>query len=243
MIQLTPVVCVFARAPVEGSVKRRLAADIGDTAALRAHAQLARHTVERIRPVTDRGLLAELWIQGDPGYAQCREWAGLLGGRLRQQQGEDLGASMWHTAHTHLKFNRHVLIVGADVVSIDADYICEAAARLEDVDVVLGPAEDGGYGLIGLSRPAPDLFRGIPWGTSEVLARTLDRIATAGWSVQELPLLWDVDTKADWERFKAAFPEPPFRVEPALPFTLVESMAADRSEDPQPDSGPGLREG
>ena len=67
-------------------------------------------------------------------------------------------------------------------------------------DVVIGPAEDGGYVLVGLSRCDPELFRGIPWGGSEALAETRRRIAALGWRAIELPALWDLDRPGDLER-------------------------------------------
>lgn len=234
MINMTPVVCLFARAPVEGTVKKRLAREIGEDDAFWAYKKLVRHTAKRIRPVTSKGLFAELWIQGSPDYITCREWATQLNGRLRQQHGGDIGAAMWHTAYTHLKFGRHVIIVGSDVVSIDANYVRDAATQLEEVDVVIGPAEDGGYGLIGLSRPAPELFRGIPWGTSSVYARTMEKIEATGRSVVSLPVLWDVDTAADWERFKQTYPELPVKIDPRFPFRLTDPLPED-DEDPVED--------
>lgn len=213
-VTLTPVVAVFARAPVHGRVKSRLAAEVGESAAYHAHLELARHTLQRIRPVTAQGMFAELWIAGDPGMIKCREWAAMLDGRLRQQLGKDLGATMWHCLYTHINLGRNAIVVGCDVVSVDAAYVLEARDRLMDVDLVIGPAEDGGYGLIGLSRLAPELFRDMPWGTDRVFDLTMARARELKLTTHVLPTVWDVDTAADFARFQATYPPPPPKPRP-----------------------------
>jgi hypothetical protein len=213
-VTLTPVVAVFARAPVHGRVKSRIARESGESAAFQAHLEIARHTLQRLRPVTARGMFAELWIAGDPGMIKCREWAALLDGRLRQQLGNDLGARMWHCLYSHLHLGRNALVVGCDVVSIDADYVLEARDWLMDVDLVIGPAEDGGYGLIGLSRMAPELFRDVPWGTDQVFDITMARARALKLTTHVMPMVWDVDTVADFERFQSTYPPLPPRPRP-----------------------------
>ncbi len=208
-VTLTPIVAVFARAPVSGRVKKRLAKEIGEAAAFQAYLDLVRHLLPRLKPVTTRGMFAELWIAGDPSMIKCREWSSLLNGRLRQQLGSDLGSVMWHTLYTHLNLGRHAIVVGSDVVSLDADYVLEARDWLMDVDVVIGPAEDGGYGLIGLSRMAPELFKEMPWGTDRVFAITMERATALGFSIHVMPTLWDVDSAADLARFREVYPPPP----------------------------------
>ena len=94
------------------------------------------------------------------------------------------------------------IIVGTDCPTLNADYVVQAACALRQHDVVLGPAEDGGYGLVGLRRPVPQLFEHMPWGSSSVAARTLARADQLGLTVQMLDPLWDVDTAADLQRFR-----------------------------------------
>ena len=87
------------------------------------------------------------------------------------------------------------------IPALSAQYLRDADRALaRGDDAVIGPAEDGGYALIGLSRCDPELFRDIPWGGSEALAETRRRIAALGWRVVELPALWDVDRPEDLER-------------------------------------------
>ena len=91
----------------------------------------------------------------------------------------------------------------ADCPELTAAYVRDAAGYLGDHDLVLGPAEDGGYGLIALGRPAPKLFADEPWGSSAVLRDTLARADDAGLSVKLMGTIWDVDDGADWARYQA----------------------------------------
>src|SRR6266849_3735909 len=93
------------------------------------------------------------------------------------------------------------ILVGSDIPVLSAQYLRDAERALSGGDdVVIGPAEDGGYVLIGLSRCDAELFREIPWGGPEVLAETRRRIAALRWRLSELPALWDVDRPEDLER-------------------------------------------
>jgi glycosyltransferase A (GT-A) superfamily protein (DUF2064 family) len=95
------------------------------------------------------------------------------------------------------------IIVGTDCPTLSSDYVRQAVRELAQHDLVLGPAEDGGYGLIGLRRPVPELFTEMPWGSKAVTAETLTRARQQQLDVQLLSTLWDVDTEADWQRFVA----------------------------------------
>ena len=93
------------------------------------------------------------------------------------------------------------ILIGSDIPALSAQYLRDAERALAGGDdVVIGPAEDGGYVLVGLSHGDPELFRGIPWGGPKVLPETRRRIAALGWRLSELPALWDVDRPEDLER-------------------------------------------
>lgn len=94
----------------------------------------------------------------------------------------------------------HVL-VGGDSPLLSATYIEKAFDALEEHDLVLGPTEDGGYVLIGMRKPIPQLFRDIPWSTENVLRETIDVANALGLTVKCLDQVWDVDTKADYVRW------------------------------------------
>jgi rSAM/selenodomain-associated transferase 1 len=191
---------VFARAPVHGQVKTRLAATIGEDAALAAHETLVTSTLVRLAGVEEYTLT--LWLAGDTGNVTVQGWAARFGVPVLQQRGDDLGSRMSSALGHMLESASRALVVGCDCPAIDRDYVLEAFGALEKNELVLGPAEDGGYGLVGLKREMPELFEGIAWGTSGVLDATLRKAAALELSVAVLRTIWDVDTAADWERFE-----------------------------------------
>ncbi|MCB0620135.1 MAG: glycosyltransferase, partial [Saprospiraceae bacterium] len=97
--------------------------------------------------------------------------------------------------------HERAVIIGSDCPQLQASIVEEAFARLEEFPVVLGPAQDGGYYLLGLHRPEPSLFHDISWSTESVLEQTLQRVAALGQEAFLLPRLSDIDRAADWERY------------------------------------------
>jgi hypothetical protein len=121
------------------------------------------------------------------------------------------------------------LAIHSDGPTLPAAYVQRALAELRnrEIDVVLGPSEDGGYYLIGLKQPHPELFQGIAWSTDQVTAQTLARIGALGLRMAQLPSWYDVDTAADLDRLRAELPTLP---DDALPHTrrlLTESWPID----------------
>jgi rSAM/selenodomain-associated transferase 1 len=123
---------------------------------------------------------------------------------LRQQPDGNLGDRMLGAIAAQ---NGPVLVLGTDCPALTAEDLRAAAAALDGADVVLIPAEDGGYVLIGMRTAYPELFSGITWGTPQVLDQTRARIAVLGLKAAELPALWDVDTEADLARLETLLPE------------------------------------
>jgi uncharacterized protein len=194
-----PRLCIFARVPIHGRVKTRLAATLGAGAALAAHVALVEDTLQRLGRLA--GVVTELWLDDVPDTLS-RSWASRFGLEIRRQRGDDLGDRMHEALLDGMAAAGRAVVVGTDCPLIDAGYAAAAFAALESADVVLGPAEDGGYGLVGLRRPAPELFRDMPWGLSVVLQATLQAAAAAGLSVERLPETWDVDTADAWLRYQ-----------------------------------------
>jgi rSAM/selenodomain-associated transferase 1 len=126
--------------------------------------------------------------------------------QVHLQQGDDLGARMHAALAATLAAHPPAgcLLIGTDCPALSPRDLQRAAAALAAHDVVLVPALDGGYVLIGLRRPQPALFDGIDWGTPAVLEATRARIAAAGLRAAELPPLPDLDTAADYHAARAA---------------------------------------
>ena len=191
--------CIFARRPVLGTVKTRLAAEVGDEAALAAHIALTEGTLARCVAPSDYD--TELWLAGSPGEpdAVLKRWFERYDVVGRDQPAGDLGERMRIALEDS---PGPAVLIGSDLLGIDSDYIGEALLRLATADVVLGPAEDGGYGLIGASKAVPELFIDVDWGTNRVYGQTRARARAAGLSVAVLGMLKDVDTPEDWRKWQ-----------------------------------------
>lgn len=127
------------------------------------------------------------------------------------QSGENLGTRMAGAIQQTLEDEQleSVILIGTDCPALTADYLKQALLALESGrDVVLGPAEDGGYVLIGMRRVIPAIFEDIPWGSDQVLIRTLEALAADGLSYSLLDRLWDVDRPEDLARLREL--DPPF---------------------------------
>ena len=175
---------VFARAPVFGKVKSRLAISIGENAALNCYRKLLDNTVEAVMPFE-----SEIWIAGDPDELS---WA--RGLPVRQQGIGDLGIRMLAAFTDGVK-----VLVGTDIPAISTSYIEQAFVLLEEHDVVVGPTEDGGYWLLAMHEPHESLFHEIEWGTNSVLTSTLAQAQNL--SVGLCDVLWDVDVEEDYRRW------------------------------------------
>ncbi len=189
---------MFARAPVPGAVKTRLIPALGATGAAALYAQL----LERTLTTTCTAAVApvDLWCapdSGDPAFATAKVRWGVI---LHDQTQGDLGERMHQALGAALKGGQRAVLVGCDCPALSAADLDAAFAALDDHDVVLGPAEDGGYALIGVRRLSPVLFEGIEWGGDRVLRQTRSRLVALGWRWHELPMLWDVDRPEDLTR-------------------------------------------
>jgi len=196
-------IMIFAKAPVPGRVKTRLIPALGEDGAAELQRQLIART---LRTAAAAGLGApELWCTPDPDdpfFATCAERHGVS---LRTQAEGDLGTRMAHALDASLASGVPGLLIGCDCPVLTAPYLREAAAALTgESDAVFGPAEDGGYVLIGLARgPSTPLFEDISWGTATVMRETRARLARGNWRWRELAPLWDVDRPDDLRRLGA----------------------------------------
>ena len=190
----------FARYPEYGRVKTRLAPVLSQPGILRLHCQLV---VATNRILQGSGLApVELWYGGTSEYSLDDPFFRQLRAHRFVRQGEGgLGAKMLDAFSRTLVPTgeaRCALLVGSDCPFINADILKEGLqALMQGRDLVLGPAEDGGYYLIGLRQPAAALFSNIPWGGPQVLNRTLDRVRHLGLDYHLLKKLPDIDTPQD----------------------------------------------
>ena len=189
-------VIVFAKAPRPGYVKTRLAAEVGAEHAVRIYRTIGRATVDALRGGESR-LLVYYDPPEDEAVVEMREWLGSQGVEYRRQRGDDLGSRMEGAFAECRAEAEKVCIVGTDIPGIGADTVSEAFRALEENDVVVGPATDGGYYLLALRSPMAELFRDVPWSTDAVLEITLERAAEIGASVKLLEPKNDVDAASD----------------------------------------------
>jgi len=196
---------IFCKAPVAGQVKTRLSPRLNPGQCAETHRQLAAMTLRMatVQPVCP----IQLWCSPDTGHPFFSHLARTFPLTLHRQQGADLGARMFFAVSTALMAYRHALVIGTDCPSLKPVTLQEACEALKNNDLVLAPAEDGGYVLIGCNAPQPGLFVDMPWGTSKVLALTRERIRQYQLSCHELATFWDVDTFEDYCRWRTmAYP-------------------------------------
>jgi len=190
---------VFLKAPRPGFAKTRIAATLGDAAALDIHKELVTGTLARVAGAPDE-IDVELRFAPDDAATEIEPWL-RPGWRTVPQGGGDLGARMSRAFEdTFADGCTGVVVIGTDCPDLTAEDLRAAWDALIDHDVAVGPAEDGGYWLLGTSAPRPALFAGIAWSSSTVLAETLSIARAEGLSVRLLRRLNDVDTAQDWER-------------------------------------------
>ncbi|WP_209330080.1 TIGR04282 family arsenosugar biosynthesis glycosyltransferase [Lunatimonas salinarum] len=184
-------VIVFQKTPEHGKVKTRLAASIGDEDALRVYQYLLQHTHKVLESLT---VDIHVFISGKnrkPSPSPTNYF-------FYKQQGPDLGARMKQAFAQILALGyEQVLIIGTDCYEISAEILQQAFEVLTHNDLVIGPAKDGGYYLLGMTHPHPQLFTEIPWSTSTVCRETIAIAKAAGLSIGLLPELSDVDTAED----------------------------------------------
>lgn len=192
---------IFAKTPVTGRVKTRLAATYGRRGAAMLYRQLLRRTLAtaaraRVAPV-------ELWVAPGRAHPWLAARAREEGMTLRVQMTGDLGQRMYRALQWSLRTARFAAIIGGDCAALTPWQLRLAFDRLADgVDAVFGPAEDGGYVLVGLRRPQPLLFQGLPWGGPMVMAVTRKRLRRLDLRWEELPLSFDIDRPADLARLR-----------------------------------------
>lgn len=203
---MTDILAVIAKAPNEGLSKTRLAEGIGRTAASRVARALVRDTLARAREeAPDRVLVAFApadeagWFATEAPWARrIAQPAGDLGARMRAavEEAEAMGAD-------------RCVLIGTDAPHLPKGYAEAAFRSLDAADVCLGPAADGGYYLLGVKAPWPELFAEMPWSQSSLFDETLARAEDLGLTVERLAVETDLDEDADIDAVRAALDERP----------------------------------
>ena len=198
---------VVAKEPVPGQTKTRLcppftpkdAAELYrclllDTLALMSRVEVADHTVAYL-PADAQAFFERLAPNGF---------------RLVPQEGDDLGARLAHALSYHLDLGyRRAVIMNSDGPTLPTACLREAFSGLDHADITLGPGHDGGYYLIGMRQPHPELFRGIAWSTERVVSQTLAKCQRLGLTVHMLPEWYDVDLETDLKRLSQDLAQDP----------------------------------
>ena len=196
-------VAILAKAPVAGLAKTRLIPLLGAAGAARAQRRFASRTLTTALAAAPEAVT--LWCAPDPAHRFFRAVQRTTGVACLPQPEGDLGLRMGRVFEHHFAQQppTPLLLVGTDCPVLTPVHLQQAALALETNDVVLIPAEDGGYVLIGMRRMVPQVFEGVAWSTPQVLAQTRAQLRQAGASWHELAPLWDVDEPADWQRLQA----------------------------------------
>jgi uncharacterized protein len=195
MMASDAVIIVFCKAPVTGQVKTRLIPSLGADGATALASELIQRTIRTCHAAD----LAPVQVWADRPHPIFEPWQ-----PIHLQSGNDLGERMYNALHAALSVANvsRVILLGSDCPSIDESYLHKALQALHTGDAVLGPAEDGGYGLIGFRTVDRAYFEGIEWSTSLVCAETCRRLNAARLQWSLLPQIWDVDRAEDVRRYR-----------------------------------------
>lgn len=190
-----PTLLIFIKNPELGKAKTRLAQSVGPERALEIYQALLGHTRQLAQAVDAQRMLfysafvdqQDQWPNSD--FAKYLQASGGLGERMSAA-----------FAQAFAETDGPVLIIGSDCAQLTPAIVQQGINALETHDFVIGPAEDGGYYLLGMKAFHPEVFQDIAWSTEEVLPQTLEIIKTKDWSHSLLPVLSDIDYEEDWEK-------------------------------------------
>ncbi len=192
LIEKPPAIILMVKNPKLGTAKTRLAATVGDEAALKWYLYLLNHTRE-----TTRQLDATRYLYYSSFVDEADEWsAGEF--EKRVQSGDGLGEKMYNAfAEVFAQGHRRVIIIGSDCLDLRVHHLKDALEALRKHDFAIGPAEDGGYYLLGMRALEKRVFANKVWSTDEVLPATLGDFEALGKTYFQLPTLSDVDREED----------------------------------------------
>ena len=188
---------IFQKNAVLGKVKTRLSADVGDEVAMEIYQQLVRHTHNICASVPDQKFLFFSDFIPDDISEFGQDY------QFEVQSGTDLGSRMENAfQRIFTKGYEKIIVIGTDCGELESSILEEAFELLDTHEVIIGPAKDGGYYLLGMKKLFPDLFEDIPWSTEKVLFLTMEKLEKQKISYELLEILFDVDRIEDWEKLK-----------------------------------------
>ena len=192
-------ILIFAKSPLPGKAKTRLIPALGEKGAALLAEKLIVHTVQT---VTEKALCpVELWCTPSMEHRLFRSIEQAYSIACRLQQGEDLGERMKHAITASLTEAQAVIVIGTDCPVMDVEYLQQALDTLtQEQALVISPAEDGGYALLGMRDAVVDIFNNISWGSARVMEQTRDKLMVLQQDWYELPGVWDIDIAEDVQR-------------------------------------------
>ena len=192
---------VLSKAPVAGDVKTRLIPALGKQVACDVYCQLLKRLQETLcKLITSKGGNVALWVAGDCNHEAFNSWIDIAT-FYQQPTNADLGERMSMAVQSSMSRGRIPVLIGVDVPDLTESYLSNCLEQLANHELVISPAEDGGYGLLGMKRFYSGLFVNKNWGANTVFESTKSDIESLKISATYLPLVWDVDEIADVERF------------------------------------------
>jgi len=196
------VILLYAKAPIEGKVNTRLIADIGIQTATKLQHDLIH---QRLLMLTEANLCDVRLMcapsRQDKIFLQCEKQYPVT---LFDQSGDDLGERMFNGVSIALQQYKYCIVIGTDAPALDGLRIKQVIEALHDnADVVIVPAEDGGYVLIAMQQAHKFLFEKISWGSADVMQQTRSRLNEKNISFEELASCWDIDRFEDYQRYLA----------------------------------------
>lgn len=191
----------MAKAPLPGFSKTRLIPALGKEGAAYLARRLLDYTVEQVTAAKPEKIV--FYCAPDCGHEIFQAVAVHQNVQLRQQPKGDLGRRMREAFQQHLPHEQGVIMLGTDAPAINAELLQQASVHLHGSDLVLLPAFDGGYALIGMKQYYPELFEDIPWSTDQVLALTQNKAQKLQLRVVELPPVADIDEQGDLQYLPA----------------------------------------
>ncbi len=203
MNKASTVLLIFAKAPIAGQVNTRLIPAIGEQRATQLQHDLIVHRMQQFHKT--KNIDVQLYCTPDTGhplFQQCRHDYGIS---LHVQSGNHLGQRMSSALYDALQQYDTAVLIGTDAPAVDADCVNQAVQAATHCNVVLQPATDGGYVLIAMRQHHETVFDNIDWGSDQVLIQTRKQLAASNLHAIELPVCWDIDTFADYQRYQKWF--------------------------------------